>query len=233
MKFKANLNTKSLQIDKNQSAILGATVIATVIVIFCLTSAKVLLNQALYQRRVINAENASAKQLDADISNAKSLSDKYNTVFLGSNGENIIGGSTTPSNTGSGINSGKDGDNGKIALDALPTKYDFPALLTSLSNLLVTDGVGGQSIGGTDQAATFNNDPTYNPQPANIDLTISGTTTYAGSKKLISDLERSIRPFDITHLSLSGNESNLSVNMGVTTYYQPAKTLSVPNKEVK
>lgn len=228
MKIKTNLNTKSLQIDKNQSTILAVVVVATIISIFCLTSSKVLLSKALYQRRVINARNASAKQLDDDIKTASALNDRYK-VFLGSDGENIIGGSSAGGDAAAPPN----GDNGKIVLDALPTKYDFPALLTSLSNLLANDGVGAQSIGGTDQSPTIDSTPVYDPQVANIDLTISGASTYNGAKKLLSDLEHSIRPFDVTHFTLTGNESNLTITLNLTTYYQPAKTLSIPSKEIK
>lgn len=228
MKIKANFSAKSLQVDKNQSTILAVVVMATIISVFCLTSSKVLLNKALYQRRVINARNASAKQLDQDIKNASTLSDQYK-VFLGSDGENIIGGSSTAGDNASPPN----GDNGKIVLDALPTKYDFPALLTSLSSLMANDGVGAQSIGGTDQSPTVDSSPSYQPQVANIDVTVSGASTYNGAKKVLTDLERSIRPFDVTHLTLTGNESNLTLSLNITTYYQPAKTLSIPSKEIK
>ena len=223
---KTNLSTKSLQIDKDQSAILIAVVAATIISIFCLTSAKVLFGQALYQRRVINARNASVKQLNEDITKANDLTTQYKTVFLGSDSQNIIGGSTTGSQA-------QDGDNGKIVLDALPTTYDFPALLTSMSNLMASDGVGTQSIGGSDQSSTFSSDPTYNPQVTKVGLTISGSTTYDSAKRLLTDLERSIRPFDVTHITLSGSESQLTLSMDLSTYYQPAKTLSPPSKEIK
>lgn len=229
MKLKANLSSKSLQIDKNQSAILGVVVAATIISVFCLISAKVLLGQALYQRRVINAREASAKQLDTDIKDANTLSNQYKNVFLGSDGPNIIGGNSSSSDNAAP----PDGDNGKIVLDALPTTYDFPALLTSLSKILGADGVGAQSIGGTDQATSIDSRPSYNPKSASISLTVSGSSTYTGAKKLLNDLERSIRPFDVTHLTLGGNESNLVMSLNLNTYYQPAKTLSIPSKEIK
>jgi hypothetical protein len=226
MKLKTNISTKSLQIDKNQSAILIAVIVATIICVFCLTSAKVLFSQAMYQRRVINARNSSAKQIEEDINNANALKNQYNSVFLGSDSENIIGGSVQGTQP-------HDGDNGKIVLDALPTTYDFPALLTSVSNLLNADGVGTQSIGGSDQSSTFNSDPTYNPQVQKVNLTVSGATTYDNAKRLVTDLERSIRPFDVTHLTLTGNESNLTLALDLTTYFQPAKSLSIPSKEIK
>src|SRR5581483_3228413 len=77
MKIKGSINTKSIQLDKAEQTILGVVVGATIVTIFCLTSAKVLLNQALYQRRVINARNDSAKQLDADVTAASTLNAQY------------------------------------------------------------------------------------------------------------------------------------------------------------
>jgi hypothetical protein len=226
MRLKANFSTKSLQINKNQSRILMAVAGATIVSVFCLTSAKVLLNQAMYQRRVINARNASTKQIEANIKSANQLSTQYKDVFLGNNSENIIGGSVAGSRPG-------DGDNGDIVLEALPTSYDFPALLTSMSNLLASDGVGSPSIGGADQAITFDSTPTNDPKPVKIDLTVSGNTSYANTKKLIQDMEKSIRPIDVTKLTLSGSESNLALSVNFTTYYQQAKTINIPSKEIK
>ncbi|HEX5447620.1 MAG TPA: hypothetical protein VFW90_00200 [Candidatus Saccharimonadales bacterium] len=228
-KLNVNVKTKSLQIDKTQSKILGVVVAATVVSIFCLTGAKVLIGKALYQQRVISARNSSAKQLSADVKDAGTLTTQYNDVFLGTDSENIIGGDAQAPDTAAP----PDGDNGKIVLDALPTTYDFPALLTSLSNLLGSDGMGAQSIGGSDQSTTVNSTPSYNPQAQQIDLTITGSTTYSGASRLLKDLEKSIRPFDITHLTLSGDQSNLAVSMDLSTYYQPAKTLIIPSKEIQ
>jgi hypothetical protein len=220
--------SKSMQMSKDQTTILGIVAVATIITIFCLTSARVLLGKAFYQQRVINARNASAKQLDKDYTDASTLSSQYK-VFLGSGGENIIGGKSDAG----GNAAPPDGDNRKVVLDALPTSYDFPALLTSMSRLLANDGIGAQAIGGSDQATAINSDPTYKPQPSSIQMTVSGASTYTGSKKLLSDFERSIRPIDITHLTLTGNDSNLTMSVNLTTYYQPAKTLKIPSKEIK
>jgi hypothetical protein len=220
---------KALQLSKEQSALISTIAIATVITVFCLMSSKALLSQAFYQTKVVNARNASAKQMKANLSNANTLVTQYNNVFLGNSAENIIGGK----NDSSGSVTPPDGDNGKIVLDALPTIYDFPALLTSMSKILSNDSIGSQSIGGSDQSSTAVNTPSGNPQPVNIDLAVSGTGTYKDAARLIADLERSIRPFDVTHLSLGGNQSSLTIDLNLTTYYQPAKTLSITSKEIK
>lgn len=228
-KLKTNITSKSFQIDKTQSTMLSVVVVATIITVFCLMSFKALVSQGMYQRRVINARHQSAQQLNKDIGDANTLVNQYNSVFLGNNAQNVIGG-TNESNANA---SPPNGDNGKIVLDALPTTYDFPALLTSLSSLLNNDGLGTQSIGGSDQSSTVSSQPTTQPKPGNIDVTISGTGTYSGTEKLIKDLERSIRPFNITHLTLTGDESSLTASINVTTYYQPATTLNITSQEIK
>jgi hypothetical protein len=218
-----------IKLSKEQSQMMAIIIIATVVTVFCLVSAKALMSQALYQSKVISARNKSADQLKTNIANANTMVDQYKNVFIGTGSENIIGGKNDPNPYAPP----PDGDNGRIVLDALPTVYDFPALLTSMSKLLSNDGIGGQSIGGTDQSVSATNISASNPTPVPIDITVSGSGTYANANKLITDLERSIRPFDVTHITLGGNESTLNVALNVTTYYQNGKTLSITTKEVK
>lgn len=226
--MKINFQPKHVKIDKAQSSMLGVTMVATIITVFCLVSIKALLAEFRFQAHVISARHAAVKQLQANVQVARQLAGQYNDVFIGSSPTNAIGGKNDPSPNAVP----PDGDNGRIVLDGLPATYDFPALLTSLSKLLAQDGIGSPSIGGTDQSQTANNQPSSNPQPSNIDVTISGTGSYSNAQSLIKDLERSIRPFDITKLTLNGSDANMSVSLAVSTYYQPAKTLNLNTKEV-
>ena len=226
--MKLQLSTKRLQISKAQSSMMVVATVAAIITVFCLVSAKALLAEAKFQSHVISAQKAAAKQIQANVQVAQNLSTQYNQVFEGTSPLNLIGGQNDSNPDVVPPN----GDNGRIVLDALPTTYDFPALLTSLSNLLSKDGVGTPSIGGTDDSSTANNQPSTNPQVTEIDFTIAGNTSYQSAQTLIKDLERSIRPFKVTKMTMSGSESSLSVAMNVTTYYQPAKTLNLTTKEV-
>lgn len=233
---KPKLDTKALQIDKAQSKIILVIVVATIVTIFCLVSSRALLSQALYQRRVVNARNQSAKSLQTSINNANTLKTQYTDVFLGHGPQNVIGGLNENTEVVNGVTEDTappKGDNARIVLHALPTSYDFPALLTSISQILSNNHINGASIGGTDDAVNVKSDPSGNPAPSNIDLTISGTGTYGSVVTLINDFQRSIRPMDITHLSLAGNESSLSVTLSLTTYYQTAKTLTITGKGIK
>src|SRR5581483_4664639 len=149
---------KRVQIDKTQSTMLAIIIAATVITIFCLMSAKALLSQAAYQRKVVNADHTAVRQLQTNVTNAKELVNQYNQVFEGDSPSNIIGGQNTTDKSAVPPN----GDNARIVLDALPSKYDFPALLSSMTKILSNDNIGGASVTGTDESATINNDSSPN-----------------------------------------------------------------------
>jgi hypothetical protein len=223
------ISNKHLQIDRAQSVIIGAIAAATIITAFSLVSSKALLSQAAFQRRVLNERTKASVQLDKNIDTAKKIVDQYNNVFQGDNPTNIIGGRNT---TDKDVRP-PDGDNARIVLDALPSTYDFPALLTSVDLILQTNHITNPAIGGTDNTSQIDNKPVTNPQPQAIALTIDGTANIANAKKLILDFEHSIRPFDITKFSIGGNESSLSLALELNTYFQPAKALTTGTKEIK
>lgn len=222
-------STKQIQIDKAQSSMLTIVATAVAVTVFSLVSTKALLSQAAYQRRVINARHLSNSQIQQSIKQAGTLIDQYNNVFENPNAANALGGKNDASNNSTPPNV----DNARLVLDALPTTYDYPALLTSIQKVLTDSGIGSPSIGGSDQSTPTSSASASNPQPLPIELTISGTATYQGVQTLISSLQQSIRPFDITKLTLSGNESSMVVTLNVTTYYQPAKSLLVNSKEIR
>jgi len=221
--------SKRARIDKTQSTMLAIISIAAVITIFCLMSAKALLSQAAYQRKVVKANQAAVKQLQANVTAAKALVTQYSQVFEGTNPSNIIGGQNTTSPDAVPPN----GDNARIVLDALPSKYDFPALISSVSNILTDDKITSPSVTGTDESATIDSSATTNPQPQEIQLTVTGTGTYENVQAFVQDLERSIRPFDVVSLQLAGPQDSLIFTLTVNTYFQPAKSLNVVTQEVK
>lgn len=217
------------QVQKAQNSLFFIVAAATVITVFCLVSSKSLLSQGSYQRKVINQRNDAVKQLRDNLTAAKQLQDQYNNVFQNSGAINIIGGK----NDSSPSAVPPDGDNARIVLDALPSSYDFPALVTSLTKILQTDNISNPSVGGSDAAASIAATPSASPQPVEIDVPINGTATYANLQKLLSDLQRSIRPFDITSMNVSGNPSNMTFSFMMHTYFQPGKTLDIGSKVVK
>jgi hypothetical protein len=222
------ISTKHLQIDKAQSRLLAIVIAATVLTVFCLLSSKALISQARYHRRVLDARREAVKQLQTNVNSAQQLVKYYNDVFEGNNPVNLIGGQNTSDPNAQPPN----GNNARLVLNALPSKYDFPALITSVAKIMANDGIATPSITGIDDSPNVNTEASAEPKPVPIQLTIGGTTSYAGLQTLINDLERSIRPFDITGLQLNGSNAQLSFSATITTYFQPAKSLDVGSKEV-
>ncbi len=223
-----HISIKHFEINKANNRLAITVAVAVIISVFCLVSAKSLLNQSAYQRRVLAAKQTAANQLKTNVAAAQQLLVQYQ-VFE-NNTPNIIGGQGG-SNPGNGPS---DGDNARIVLDALPSQYDFPALISSLEKILGNEGVSVQGINGTDAGQPVAvSSSSGNIQPEPITFSVDATTSYSNSKKMIQDFERSIRPMSITNLQLSGTQDSMHITINATTYYQPSKTFSVGSKELR
>ena len=99
--------------------------------------------------------------------------------------------------------------------------------------MLANDNISNPSVTGTDDSATVKNDASATPSPTQIQLTVAGTGTYENIQQLVKDFERSIRPFDVVNLQVSGPQGQITFNMTVNTYFQPAKSLNLVTQEVK
>src|SRR5581483_5968667 len=194
--------SKGVKINGTESKVLVTMAIIVAVSMFCLISSKQLLKQASYQRKVINSKNAAANQLKQNVTAAQSLVQKYD-LFNNTN-PNIIGGKNTKDQNAVP----PDGDNSRIVLDALPSKYDFPALLTSLYKLMGSESISSPSVSATDQSETASQPASASPSPVAMPLAISGTGSYSSILAFVSDLEKSVRPFDVTSISLSGSNDN-------------------------
>ena len=226
MASQSPFSTKRLQIDKANATMVVATAVSVFVVIFSLFASRALWSQSAYQSRVISKKEKARDQLKKNIDVTSSKLVTAYKSFVGST-QNVLGGNPG----GQGDN---DGDNAKIILDALPSKYDFPALATSLEKLLAQNGLKTTSITGTDdelnqQKQSDNPDP----QAVTIPFEIAVTGSYANVQTLTSVFERSIRPFQISTLSFSGTDSDLNMAVKAQTYYQPEKSLTIRTEVVK
>jgi hypothetical protein len=260
MQIKASV--KHLQINKANNAMFIAVAVASVITVFSLVSAKALLAQSSYQHKVLKARNKAVKTLKSNVSAANNLKEQYDAFE--SQNPNIIGGvggddiakaivkgagSSTVSVNGNAVTLGnQDGDNAKIILDALPSSYDFPALISSIEKIAKLENIQLDSVGGTDDSANLSGAASATaaaPSAAASTATISGSIakpinfsvgaklSYDGSKTLVKDFERSIRPMDITQFSLSGSDSDMAIQLQLATYYQDPTSLQIVQKAVK
>lgn len=217
--------TKRTLISKANSSMVVATSIAAFVLVFGLVGGKALLSQMSYQNKVINAKKEALAQIEEDQEAVDSLKNSYNDFI--SQDPNVLGGN--PKGNGS-----QDGDNAKIILDALPSRYDFPALTTSLEALITSQNLKILGISGTDEEATQGGQQTSGAPAATLmpfQLQVSGS--YQSAQGLIDLMLRSIRPFQIQTIEISGSESSMIADITAQTYYQPEKKLNIEEEVVR
>lgn len=217
--------TKRNLIDKANSTIVIATAAAAFLVVFGLVASRALVSQMNYQNRVIDAKKKTLTQLESNLQARDSLVASYRTFV--NTPQNVLGGN--PEGTGE-----LDGDNAKIVLDALPSKYDFPALTASIEKLVNSQNMEIKSITGTDEEATqAENATSAEPKPVPLPFELQANGSYGETRNLVDQFLRSIRPFPIHKLDLSGDEGNMTLTLTAETYYQPEKSLKITTEVVK
>lgn len=222
---KSQFSTKRLLINKANATIVGAIAGAVFVTVFSLVSCKALLGQRAYQARVIGKKQVALDQLKSNVEAVNGLVVAYKD-FTGAP-DNVIGGNPL----GSGE---KDGDNAKIVLDALPSKYDFPAVATSLEKILTDKKFKIDVITGTDdELAQSSAVDSATPKPVDIPFQLGVTGSYTSLQDLVGVFEKSIRPFQMQKLSFSGSNDTMQAVIGAKTFYQPEKGLSIKLETVK
>lgn len=219
------LSTKKVQIDKAQATIVGIIASTVFVTVFSLVSAKALWTQRGYQARVIDKKQQASDQLETNLQSVDGLVSSYKN-FVGSSTNMLQG---NPSGTGD-----KDGDNARLVLDALPSKYDFPALTASLEKILTDKKFKINTITGTDDEVAQSATPkSGNPVPVDMPFELSVNGSYASIQDLVGVFEHSIRPFSIQKVSLSGDSNDMQITLNAKTYFQPEKTLNIKKEVVK
>lgn len=219
-------STKRLAISKANAQMVAIIAIASFITVFCLVASKAVWSQTRYQARVTSAEEKANNQLKSNIQAFSSLSSSFKK--FDSAPANVLGGSLT----GTG---GNDGDNAKIIIDALPDKYDFPALTSSIEKILTTGSFNITSITGTDdQLSQQGNTSSPNPQPVSMPFSFTvSNANYTSVQQLITTLQSSIRPIQIDSIDLNGGSNDMTLTVNAHTYYQPGKSISITKQVVK
>lgn len=212
-----NKSAKRIQVDKDKTRIFAIISVAAVIAVASLVIAKGLWSQGNYLRKVANMKTEAKRQLEENKAAVTTLTSAYDE-FIGQD-PNLLAGSI-------GGDTDRDGDNGSLVLDALPSKYDFPAVAASLEKLLA--GYRINSITGTDDSAA----QAGGTGPVEIPFSLSVGTNYDGFKQLTNTFDRSIRPLNVVNLELSGSNENLNVTIQGKTFYQPESGLQITEQQV-
>lgn len=220
------ISTRRLAIDKANVQVVAITGVAAFVTVFCIFASQAVWELNGYQSRVIEKKQAAHNKLQENVENYKKLKRDY-TRFNNSN-PNIIGGNKD----GQGD---RDGDNSKIIIDALPSKYDYPALASTLEKIIIDNGGKLSNITGTDdEVAQGPNVASGQPNAVDIPFTFSiADTNYTTVTGINDVLQRSIRPIVIDSMEISGATKEMTLTIEAHTQFQPAKSLEIKKEKVQ
>jgi len=201
---------------------------ASVIVAFALVVGQFLFQQMLFNEKVLNEKRTTDSTLNNNIQAADTLKQEVNTLLANNNLAQSRAKSTD--------------SNLRVVLDALPTTLDGLNLGTSLQTVLLsgrvrsiealsvdtTSGVNAQDEAVQDASSTDSNSDA--PQELTFRFAIGGD--FANIKNALQALDHSIRPIQVTALTIEGSDNNLSATVEAKTFYQPAKTIKLKEKTV-
>lgn len=200
--------SKREQLKKSGSTVFIAVAVSAVIVMFSLISIRFLWDKKNYNDRVISAKTKARNDIETNLENLEKLTEQFAQLDTSA---------TTNSST---------------ILHALPPVYDYASLTTSLNSLAVSSGVKFNGSSGQDSSAdAVISSPVS--KPVEIPITVQVTGSYEAIKKFVGNLERSIRPIQVTNVSFSGTNDNIQAQIQATTYYQPARSFDVTKTEVR
>lgn len=218
------LSGKRLQIDKANARMVAFLAVAAFVTVFSLVASKALLSQRSYQSRVIAQKKKALAQLKANNQAAVQLVNSYKTFV--STPDNIIAGSA--SGTGD-----RDGDNAKIVLDALPSKYDFPAMATSVEKILTAKNYQIDTIAGTDDELNQTAQTASATEPVEIPFEVTIIGDFNAAQGMLDVFQHSIRPIQLVKIDFATTEKTLKTHVTAKSYYQPQKTVQITKKAVK
>lgn len=220
-----NFSTKKIAIDKAYGTMMLAVGISAFIVVFSLVASKSLYSQMRYQNKVSSQKEKALKTLKSNLQTADQLTTSYKE-FAGAT-TNVLGGNPAG-------DADRDGDNPRIILDALPSKYDFPALTTSIEKLLKDNNFSLTNMTGSDdEIAQSAQQSSENPQPIDMPFSVEVTASSQQGKSLMELFERSIRPMQIQKITVGNQSGQFKITITGKTYFQPEKNLNVRSEVVR
>ncbi|MCA9348270.1 type 4a pilus biogenesis protein PilO [Candidatus Saccharibacteria bacterium] len=214
------ISSKRTQIDRDQATIMAVVAVSAALTVVSIVVSRGLWNQTSYLGRVIDAQKTALGTLKTNKDSVSKLTESYKT--FNEQKINLLGGYRTGDDFA-------DGSNSDIILNALPDRYDFPALMSSIDRLLMGYSADGPS--GTDDilAQAVNT----SAEPVELPFSFSVDTSYTGMSQLLERLGKSIRPISITKLELSGSDESIKVDIAAKTYYRPSSGFKISEKVIE
>ncbi len=221
---------KRQQISKANQTMFLSIAGVSVVVGFCLVLMVFLVQRIWFGEKVIAEKNNTASVLQKNLDTVNALKD--NIRVLNTNEDLKL---TRLNDTDSALQS---------VLDALPADANSTAMASSLQTKLLSgvagvtieslkvDPVSGIEIASDGTTATDSSDPTSHT--IGFSFTVStDAKNQEGLRQILLNIEKSIRPFNITNLAVEGQGSRIVMTATGVGYYEPAQTVQLTDKVVR
>lgn len=221
--------TKRQQLDQTNRNIFIWVAIAGGVVALSLVLLQFLVKEALFNQKIITAQQKTVDTLEQNLTNAPKLK-KNVDALLASNSLALLRANAQDSTL-------------QVILDALPTTGDATTFSNSLYNrVLVRTGVQVSAVSvGTqnDPSAALAPAPIVadggssapTPQPLPYAVTFNGTQAQV-TDTLVS-LEKVIRPISTKKMTVNASGNSLLVNLTGETYFMPKSTIDLGKTSIK
>lgn len=177
-----------------------------------------------FGEKVISEKNATVSTLEKNLTAVKGLRDNVRVL-----------------NTNQALIDARLNDEDsplQTVLDALPADANPTALATSLQAKLLTgipnivmETIDVQGTGTDDSTASGDGTSSYQ-LPFSFSVS-TDTKNNDSLRQVLERLEKSIRPFNVTALSIEGQGDRIVMTVAGVSYYDPAKTVQLIDKVVK
>jgi len=188
-----------------------------------------LAQKIVFGEKVIGEKNKTVSVLDKNLSTVDTLKDNIRVL-----------------NTNEALKSTRLNDSDsplQSVLDALPADANSTALASSLQTKLLT-GVPGivvetinvEPVSGVETSSSSTSSSSESVAPNQIGFTFSvsaDSSNYAALRQVLERLEKSIRPFNVTNLTVEGQGNRVVMTATGVSYYEPAQSVQLMTKVVK
>lgn len=218
---------KRQQIHQANKVVFIWVAIAGVVLAVAVVLAQVMVKQFIYNTKVISAQQTTNTTLVNNEKQYEPLRVEVSKLIANQRLNDLR------------VNKVDGGDNAlQVVIDAMPTTGDPLATAASISqSVLSQSGVRIEQLSFVDgSTAAVDPSVTQTAQTAGIvemPFSVKVSGTYDQIKKMLDDMQLSIRPFSVTSIKLSGVSSNMTAEVNASTYYAVPPTTDLTKKPVK
>lgn len=228
MKAKDQAFRKRTQIDKTNRAMFMWVAGVSVLLGFAIVASIFLTQMIFFNERVLQEKGKTVSNLQANNKNITELEDQVRAL----DANQALINTKTPSED-KAI---------QVVLDALPSEANSLALGASLQGSLLAniDGITLNSLQVTPVAGlealegdTVSYDTSTSTGQNEISFNFSVSGSQDSLKKVLQNLEKSIRTIKVVSLQIENEGSTLNMKIGGKAFYEPVKEVKLTDKTVK